>query len=55
MAMLRPPFRAETPEKLFKKIMAKEYEKIGSPYSKDLIAFISKLMTHSQKNRPEAK
>jgi hypothetical protein len=34
MATLRPPFRAETPDKLFKKIMAGEYEKVGVPYSK---------------------
>lgn len=55
MAMLRPPFRADTPDKLFKKIMVGEYEKIGNPYSKELCSFISKLMTHNQKKRPEVK
>jgi serine/threonine protein kinase len=55
MAMLRPPFRADTPDKLFKKIMVGEYEKIGTPYSKELCTFISKLMTHSQKKRPEVR
>jgi len=55
MAMLRPPFKADTPDKLFKKIMVGEYEKIGLPYSKDLSAFIAKLMTHDQKKRPEVK
>jgi hypothetical protein len=34
MAILKPPFRAETPDKLFKKIMLGEYEKVGEPYSK---------------------
>jgi len=53
--MLKPPFRAETPEKLFKKIMVGEYDKIGSPYSKDLSSFIAKLMTHNQKKRPDIK
>jgi NIMA (never in mitosis gene a)-related kinase 1/4/5 len=55
MAMLKPPFRADTPDKLFKKIMVGEYEKIGNPYSKELCTFISKLMTHSQKKRPEVR
>jgi len=35
--------------------MVGEYEKIGLPYSKDLSAFIAKLMTHDQKKRPEVK
>lgn len=34
MAMLKPPFRADTPKMLLKKIMQGEYEKIGAPYSK---------------------
>lgn len=53
--MLKPPFRADTPDKLFKKIMIGEYEKIGSPYSKELSSFVAKLMTHNQKKRPEIK
>jgi NIMA (never in mitosis gene a)-related kinase 1/4/5 len=55
MAMLKPPFRADNPSNLFKKIMVGEYEKIGQPYSKELSNFISKLMTHSQKLRPDVK
>jgi serine/threonine protein kinase len=55
MAMLKPPFRADTPKMLLKKIMQGEYEKIGAPYSKELSSFISKLMTHNQKKRPEIK
>ena len=35
--------------------MVGEYEKIGQPYSKELSNFISKLMTHSQKLRPDVK
>lgn len=55
MAMLKPPFRADTPDKLFKKIMIGEYEKVGHPYSRELSSFIAKLMTHNQKKRPELK
>jgi serine/threonine protein kinase len=55
MAVLKPPFRAETPDRLFKKIMAGEYDKIGSSYSKELSSFVAKLMTHSQKKRPDLK
>ena len=55
MAMLKPPFRADSPEKLFKRIMIGEYEKVGAPYTKELSSFISKLMTHNQKKRPEIK
>lgn len=55
MAMLKPPFRADTPDKLFKKILSGEYEKLSSSYSKELSTFISKLMTHNQKKRPEVK
>lgn len=53
--MLKPPFRADTPNNLFKKIMIGEYERISLPYSKELSNFIAKLMTHNQKNRPEVK
>ncbi len=53
--MGRPPFRAETPEKLYKKIMIGEYEKIGSPYSQELSKFISKMMTQDQRKRPDCK
>lgn len=52
MVMLKPPFRADTPDKLFKKILSGEYEKLSSSYSKELSIFISKLMTHNQKKRP---
>jgi hypothetical protein len=55
MAMLRPPFKAETPDKLFKTIMIGEYEKISAPFSKELCKFVSMLMTHNQKKRPDIK
>ena len=53
--MLRVPFKADTPQKLFKKIAVGEYEKIGTPYSKELSWFISKLLTHKQKERPDTR
>lgn len=55
MAMQKPPFRAKTPDLLYKKIMIGEYEKIGNPYSKELSSFVARLMTHNQKKRPEIK
>jgi hypothetical protein len=35
--------------------MIGEYEKVASPYSKEVSAFINTLMTHNQKKRPDAK
>lgn len=55
MAMLKPPFRAETPEKLYKKILIGTYDKLSSYYSKELSNFIDKLLTLNQKKRPDAK
>lgn len=55
MAMHKPPFRADTPDKLYKKIMVGEYEKVAAPYTKELSSFINVLMTHNQKKRPDAK
>ena len=40
MAVLKPPFRADTPEKLYKKIMVGKYDPLPSVYSKDLNKFI---------------
>ena len=35
--------------------MIGEYEKVSSPYSKEVSSFINTLMTHNQKKRPDAK
>ena len=52
MIMLRTPFRAETMEGLFKKIMKGEYQKINKKYSEDLDYVISLLLQVSPKARP---
>ena len=55
MTMLKPPFRAQTPEKLFKKILLGLYDTISPFYSRELSNFIEKLMTQEQKIRPSTK
>ena len=52
MIMLRTPFRAETMEGLFKKIMKGEYQKINKKYSEDLGYVISLLLQVGPKARP---
>ena len=55
MAMLKPPFRADTPEKLYKKILIGDYEKVSTAYSKGLEDFINKMLIQSQVKRPDTK
>lgn len=55
MAMLKPPFRADTPEKLYKKILIGDYEKVSTAYSKELEDFINKMLIQSQVKRPDTK
>jgi NIMA (never in mitosis gene a)-related kinase len=55
MAVLKPPFRAETPEKLYKKILTGLYDPLPSCYSKELSDFIKRLLIINQKVRPSCK
>ena len=52
MIMLKTPFRAETMEGLFKKIMKGEYQKISKRYTEDLDYVISLLLQVNPKSRP---
>ena len=53
--MLKPPFRAENAEALYKKIQTGVYDKISSIYTKSLSEFIGKCLTLDQKKRSTAK
>ena len=53
--MLKPPFRAENAEGLYKRIQSGVYDKISSIYTKALSEFIGKCLTNDQKKRPTAK
>lgn len=55
MAALKPPFRADSPEKLYKKILAGVYDPVPSCYSKELAEFIKNMLTMNQKTRPGCK
>lgn len=55
MCMLKPPFRAENAEGLYKKIQTGVYDKISSIYTKALSDFIAKCLTLDQKKRSSAK
>ncbi len=50
--MLKPPFRAENAELLYKKILLGKYDKLSSYYSQEFSNFIDKLLTLNQKKRP---
>lgn len=53
--MLKPPFRAENAEQLFKKILTGKYDKISGYYSESLSKFIEQMLNLNQKKRPDAK
>ena len=55
MCMLKPPFRAENAEGLYKKIQTGIYDKISSIYTKSLSELIGKCLTLDQKKRSSAK
>ena len=55
MAVLKPPFRADTPEKLYKKVIVGKFDPLPTIYSKDLAQFIEKLLCVSQNDRPGTK
>ena len=55
MATLKPPFRAENAEQLYKKILLGRYDKLSSYYSESLSRFIEQMLNLNQKKRPSAK
>ena len=52
MLTLYPPFRAESMDGLYKKVIKGQYNKIDSRYSKDISEIIKLLLTVDIKNRP---
>ena len=52
MIMLKTPFRADSMEKLYKKIMKADYPKINNKYSNDLSEIISRLLIVKSIFRP---
>jgi NIMA (never in mitosis gene a)-related kinase len=55
MALLKPPFRADTPEKLYSKIQAGTFDPLPSCYSEELFDFIKSMLMMNQKARPSCK
>lgn len=55
MACLKPPFRADSPDKLFKRIMTGIYDPLPSCYSKELNDLVKSMLSMSQKSRPTCK
>ena len=54
MTTLKPPFRAEDMDGLYKKIIKGAYTKIGDNYSKPLAAAIKSMLQVNPSNRPDA-
>lgn len=54
MTTLRPPFRAEDMEGLYKKVMKGAYPKIQSHYSQELNSVIKSLLQVTANSRPSA-
>lgn len=54
MTTLKPPFRAEDMDGLYKKIVKGAYTKIGDNYSKSLAAVIKGMLQVNPSNRPDA-
>lgn len=55
MAALKPPFRADSPEKLYKKILGGAYDPLPSCYSNSLCNLIHSMLTLNHKARPSCK
>lgn len=55
MATLKPPFRAEDMEGLYKKVTKGVYSKIGPNFSKQLANIIKSMLQVDPSNRPSAK
>ena len=54
MATLKPPFRAEDMDGLYKKVIKGAYTKMGDNYSKQLQAAIKSMLQVNPANRPDA-
>ncbi len=55
MATLKPPFRAEDMDGLYKKVTKGQYTKIGPEYSDALSSVIKSMLQVNPANRPNAK
>ena len=54
MATLKPPFRAEDMDGLYKKVIKGSYQKIGDHFSKSLSSVIKSMLQVNPANRPSA-
>lgn len=54
MTTLKPPFRAEDMDGLYKKVIKGSYGKIGDNYSKNLSNVIKSMLQVNPSNRPSA-
>jgi serine/threonine protein kinase len=54
MATLKPPFRAEDMDGLYRKVIKGAYAKVGDHYSKQLAAVIKMMLQVTPANRPSA-
>lgn len=54
MTTLKPPFRAEDMDGLYKKVIKGSYSKIGEGYSKQLAGAIKMMLQVNPVNRPDA-
>jgi NIMA (never in mitosis gene a)-related kinase len=55
MCTLKPPFRAEDMDGLYKKVIKGQYSKIGNGYSEELANIIKLMLQVNPSNRPNAK
>lgn len=54
MATLKPPFRAEDMDGLYKKVVKGSYQKISDSFSKQLSSVIKSMLQVNPANRPTA-
>jgi NIMA (never in mitosis gene a)-related kinase len=54
MATLKPPFRAEDMDGLYKKVIKGSYSKISDNYTKQLSGAIKMMLQVNPSNRPDA-
>ena len=54
MTTLKPPFRAEDMDGLYKKVIKGSYSKIGDNFSKQLSQAIKAMLQVNPSNRPDA-
>lgn len=54
MITLKPPFRADDMDGLYKKVVKGSYSKIGDNYSKNLSNVIKSMLQVNPSNRPSA-